>query len=76
MQLMADLLVHGWDLAHAIEADERMDPELVDVVRGWFGGVAEAYRSSGAVAPRPPVPPDADAQTQLLADFGRSATPH
>jgi uncharacterized protein (TIGR03086 family) len=75
MQLMADLLVHGWDLARGIGADEQMDPELVDVCRAWFGSVADAYRSAGAVAARPPVPPDAGAQTQLLADFGRSAAP-
>jgi uncharacterized protein (TIGR03086 family) len=73
MQLLADLVVHGWDLARAIGVDERMDPELVDVCRAWFAGVADAYRSAGAVAARPPVPPGADAQTQLLADFGRSA---
>ena len=73
MQLLADLVVHGWDLARATGADERMDPELVDVCRAWFAGVADAYRSAGAVAARPPVPPGADPQTQLLADFGRSA---
>ena len=38
MQLLADLLVHGWDLARATGADERMDPELVDVCRAWFAG--------------------------------------
>lgn len=75
MQLLVDLVVHGWDLARAIGADDRMDPELVDVCRTWFAGVADAYRSVGAVAARPPVPADADAQTQLLADFGR-AVPH
>jgi uncharacterized protein (TIGR03086 family) len=75
MQLLADLVVHGWDLARSIGADERIDPELVDVCRTWFAGVADAYRSVGAVAARPPVPADADAQAQLLADFGRSAAP-
>jgi uncharacterized protein (TIGR03086 family) len=73
MQLLADLVVHGWDLARATGADERIDPELVDVCRAWFAGVADAYRSAAAVAARPPVPPGADAQTQLLAAFGRSA---
>ena len=68
-----EVVLHGWDLARATGADERIDPELVDVCRAWFAGVADAYRSAGAVAARPPVPPGADAQTQLLADFGRSA---
>ena len=30
MQLFADHLIHAWDLARAIGADERLDPELVD----------------------------------------------
>jgi hypothetical protein len=33
----------------------------------------DAYRSAGAIAPRPPVPAEADAQTLLLASFGRRA---
>jgi hypothetical protein len=33
----------------------------------------EAYRSAGAIAARPLVPDGADAQTRLLAMFGRRA---
>lgn len=72
MQLFADMLIHGWDLARAIGADERLDPDLVDALSGWFAGVADLYRQGGAVGPRADVPDDADAQTRLLADFGRS----
>ena len=36
MQLTADYVVHAWDLARAVGADERLDPELVDVVAAWF----------------------------------------
>jgi uncharacterized protein (TIGR03086 family) len=72
MQLFADLLVHGWDLARAIGADERLDPELVEVCASWFTPLEETYRGAGAIGPRPEVPPDADAQTRLLAAFGRA----
>ena len=73
MQLFADLLVHGWDLARATGQDGTLDPELVAACAGWFAELAPAYREAGAVGPRPPVPGDADAQTLLLADFGRTA---
>jgi nitrilase len=73
MQLFADMLIHGWDLARAIDADERLDPELVTALAAWFSGVADVYRAGGAVAPSPNVPVDADAQTKLLAEFGRRA---
>jgi uncharacterized protein (TIGR03086 family) len=75
MQLFADLLVHGWDLSRAIGADERLDAALVDACAAWFAGVAEGYRSAGVVGPRPATPADADAQTLLLAEFGRTAAP-
>ena len=73
LQLFADHLIHAWDLARAIGADERLDTELVASCATWFGAVEDAYRSAGAIAARPPVPSDADAQTLLLARFGRQA---
>jgi uncharacterized protein (TIGR03086 family) len=72
MQLFADLMIHGWDLARAIGADERLDPELVEACAAWFTPLEEVYRSAGAVGPRPETPPDAGAQTRLLAAFGRA----
>ncbi len=71
-QLFADLLVHGWDLARAIGADDRLDPELVDACTAWFAAVEDAYRSAGAIGPRVEVTTGADPQTRLLAAFGRS----
>jgi ketosteroid isomerase-like protein len=76
MQLTADHLVHGWDLARAIGADERLDAELVDDVAAWFEGWEAGYRSAGAVGARPPLPDDADAAARLLAAFGRAAGTH
>jgi len=73
LQLFADHLIHAWDLARAIGADEHLDEELVVSCASWFQAVEETYRSAGAIAARPPVPGDADAQTLLLARFGRRA---
>jgi len=72
MQLFADMLIHSWDLARAIGADEQLDPELVGVLTVWFADMADGYRAAGAVGPRVDVADDSDAQTKLLADFGRS----
>ena len=72
-QLFADHLVHGWDLARGIGADETMDPELVEACATWFAPMEAAYRSSGAIADHVQVPGDADPQTKLLAAFGRQA---
>ena len=73
LQLFADHLIHAWDLARAIGADERLDQELVASCASWFEAVEDAYRGAGAIAARPPVADGADAQTVLLACFGRRA---
>ena len=71
-QLYADHLIHAWDLARAVGADERLDPELVEACAGWFAKMEPHYRAAGAIGERPEVPPGADAQTTLLAAFGRT----
>jgi uncharacterized protein (TIGR03086 family) len=73
MQLFADHLIHGWDLARAIGTDERLDPGLVGACARWFEANEEGYRSVGAVGPRPETSSGADPQTTLLAAFGRTA---
>lgn len=70
-QLSADYLIHSWDLAVAIGADNRLDPELVDAVTAWFAAQASAYRSTGAVAAPVRVAAADDPQRRLLAMFGR-----
>jgi hypothetical protein len=42
-------------------------------VLDWFGTTEDFYREIGVIGPRAPIPADADAQTQLLARFGRQA---
>lgn len=64
-----DTTLHAWDLARAINADERLDPDLVDVVLaivengppGMGFGIAQIGR----------VPPSASAQALLLDLTGR-----
>ena len=72
-QLFADHLIHAWDLARAVGADDRLDPELVAACAAWFASMEDTYRAVGAIGERPQVPAGADAQTTLLAAFGRTA---
>lgn len=69
-QLVADHLVHAWDLAVATGGDTRLDPELVAAVAKWFAGMEGLYRQAGAVHERPDVVA-ATEQDQLLVSFGR-----
>ncbi|MFJ6196998.1 TIGR03086 family metal-binding protein [Micromonospora sp. NPDC092111] len=70
-QLVAEHLVHGWDLAVAVGADPRLDPAAVDACLRWFAGRAAGYRRVELVRPDVAVPADADRQDRLIAAFGR-----
>jgi uncharacterized protein (TIGR03086 family) len=72
-EMLMDYLMHSWDLARATGGDEKLDPEVVAFCIEWFAGVEDAYRASGAIAERPPIPDDADQQTVMLAMTGRDA---
>ncbi|WP_245651728.1 TIGR03086 family metal-binding protein [Streptosporangium amethystogenes] len=77
-ELFADALIHTWDLARAIGADERLDPELVAACATWFTDAGFGYRQAAAVGENQAgehrkVPSDTDAQTRLLASWGRRA---
>jgi uncharacterized protein (TIGR03086 family) len=83
-QLTADLLIHGWDLARAIDAAGRLpgdtmsartvgnNRELVRWVRDTLGGQIDAWRVVGVFAGPARVPADADEWTRLIALTGRS----
>ncbi|WP_371655571.1 MULTISPECIES: TIGR03086 family metal-binding protein [unclassified Streptomyces] len=71
-QLVADAVVHAWDLSRAIGADERLPDALVDAAAREFGGYADELPRSLFDAPVK-VPAEADAQTRLLAMLGRAA---
>jgi uncharacterized protein (TIGR03086 family) len=70
-QLLADHLVHSWDLAAAIGADPRLDGDAVGFCAGWFTDREDMYRAGGAIGPRVPVPEEASTQDRLIAAFGR-----
>ena len=72
-QLTCDHVIHAWDLARAIGADERLDRELVEFAYGYLAPKADGWRSAGVFGPRVEVPADADRQTVLLALSGRQA---
>ncbi|MEV0810101.1 TIGR03086 family metal-binding protein [Micromonospora sp. NPDC050200] len=70
-QLVAEHLVHGWDLAVAIGADPRLDADAVAACARWFAGRIADYRSGDLVRPGVDVPAKADQQDRLIAAFGR-----
>ena len=70
-QLVADHLIHGWDLAAATGQSRTLDPEVVAEVSTWYREREGLYRSAGMVAPRPEGAPAGDGQGDLLIAFGR-----
>jgi uncharacterized protein (TIGR03086 family) len=72
--LTQDALVHSWDLARAVGADDRLDPDLCEQLLAQLPTDVDALAATGMFAPPVPVPDGADAQTRLLARLGRD--PH
>jgi uncharacterized protein (TIGR03086 family) len=70
---VGDLLIHTWDLARAIGADEQLPAEAVSAT---YGGLQrfpeEMMRNSGMFGPAIDAPADADEQTKLLLFAGRN----
>jgi len=71
--LCTDLVVHGWDLAHATGLDERIEPDEIARVRATTESFGDAMRSPRAFGPAVDAPSGADDQTRLLAFLGRRA---
>lgn len=72
-QLLNDHVIHGWDLARAIGADESLDPELVEFLYEQAKPLEDTLKGSGLFGEKIEVPDDADTQTKLLAVMGRRA---
>jgi uncharacterized protein (TIGR03086 family) len=70
-QMCADLLIHAWDLARAVDAAEPADPELVRLVLADVGPMADLGRAAGVFGPAVQVPANSDDLTRLLGITGR-----
>ncbi|NMN98480.1 TIGR03086 family metal-binding protein [Antrihabitans stalactiti] len=67
-----DLVVHGWDIAHATGIDESIAPKDLDFLKSFADGMGDMMRTSGSFGPAVDVPVDADQQTKVLAYLGRT----
>lgn len=70
-QLLAEHLVHGWDLAVATGTDPQLDVDVVAVCERWFRERITDYQRGDLVRTGVEAPVDADEQDRLLAAFGR-----
>lgn len=71
MQMFTDNLVHAWDVAAATDGDRKLPADLVAACANWSESKQAMFRSAGVLGEPVPVPADADAQSRLLAAFGR-----
>jgi uncharacterized protein (TIGR03086 family) len=70
-EMIFDLVVHSWDLARGISADETVDADLVEAVYAQIEPDTDLV-SSGLFDEPVPVPVDSDEQTKLIAFTGRT----
>jgi len=68
-----DLLVHTWDLARTIGADERLDEDSVRRAYEGLKPMDDMIRQPNVFGPKLDPPADADLQTEFLYFLGRQA---
>jgi uncharacterized protein (TIGR03086 family) len=66
-----DLLVHTWDLARAVGADEHLDESAVRHAYEVLEPMDEMIRRPKVFGPKLAPPPGADLQTEFLSFLGR-----
>jgi uncharacterized protein (TIGR03086 family) len=69
--LTQDVLVHTWDLARAVGANDRLDPAWCAVFIDRLPADPDALSASGMFAAAVTVEKHADTQSKLLARLGR-----
>jgi len=72
-EMATDAVIHTWDLARAIRADDRLDSGLVEFARATLQPHREEWRAAGALGPMLHCPEGADNQARFLAMVGRAA---
>lgn len=70
-EMTVGITVHAWDLARAIGADERLDPELVRRIHSQHERDPDSLAAGGAFAPPVQVAAHADLQARMLGLMGR-----
>jgi uncharacterized protein (TIGR03086 family) len=70
-RLTQDVLAHTWDLARAVDADDRLDSHLCAVFFDQVSTDPMALTGSGMFAPPVGVDDDVDIQSKFLARLGR-----
>jgi uncharacterized protein (TIGR03086 family) len=68
-----DVLVHTWDLAHTVGADEHLDEEAVRQAYEALKPMDAMIRQPGVFGPKVEPPAGADLQTEFLCFLGRRA---
>jgi uncharacterized protein (TIGR03086 family) len=68
-----DVLVHTWDLARAIGAEESLDEDSVRRAYAALKPMDAMIRQPGVFGPKLEAPTDADVQTEFLYFLGRRA---
>lgn len=69
---LAELVLHGWDVAAAVGTDATMDPRAARALLA-MAEAAEQLGPGGAYGEGRAAAPDATVQDRLLAAYGRSA---
>jgi uncharacterized protein (TIGR03086 family) len=70
-RLTRDVLVHTWDLARAVGADDRLDPRWCEVFLDQLPTDPDELSMSGMFASPVVIDDQADKQSKLLARLGR-----
>ncbi len=68
---LGDLLIHSWDLARAIGANDRLLPEACEVVYANLEPIDSLIRAPEVFGPKLEPAANADVQDRLLAFVGR-----
>ena len=70
--LSQDVLIHAWDLARAVGANDRLDDALCERFLARMRDDENALQASGMFGAPVVVPPESDAQARLLGRVGRN----
>jgi uncharacterized protein (TIGR03086 family) len=70
-RLTQDVLVHTWDLARAVGADDSLDAAWCEIFLGQLPDDQSSLNATGMFGPPVSILDDADSRSRLLARLGR-----